>query len=331
MNTQDVFHGITKSLLFLTAGLTLSCSDTAREPKPVPVGENRLAVHGGNIWYKVSGTGNGTLAVLLHGGPGSSSFYMKPFEDLGIDRQVVRYDQLGGGKSDKITDTTLFTIDHFVAELDSLRSALGVSKWHLVGHSWGAILAVEYYRIHPEHVVSLSLCSPALDLPAWAENARQLLTTMSDSAQEAIRKAEASKKYDDPSYMNALNEFYGKYFVRRPVAADMDSMMATYNLEMYNYMQGPSEFAITGTLKDYDAKPFLPQIGVPTLYTVGEFDGANPALVKRFASLTPGAQVAVLPGAAHITPWDARDENVRIVAEFLRSADSLAARAGSRR
>jgi len=190
-------------------------------------------------------------------------------------------------------------------------------------------LAVEYYRIHPEHVVSLSLCSPALDLPAWAENARQLLTTMSDSAQEAIRKAEASKKYDDPSYMNALNEFYGKYFVRRPVAADMDSMMATYNLEMYNYMQGPSEFAITGTLKDYDAKPFLPQIGVPTLYTVGEFDGANPALVKRFASLTPGAQVAVLPGAAHITPWDARDENVRIVAEFLRSADSLAARAGS--
>lgn len=328
MSAENPFRGVTKLLLLLTAGLTLSCSETAREPKLLPVGEARLAVHGGSIWYKVSGTGSGIPVVLLHGGPGSSSYYMKPFEDLGIDRQVVRYDQLGGGKSDKITDTAMFTIDHFVAELDSLRSALGVKKWHLVGHSWGTILAVEYYRIHPEHVVSLSLCSPALDLPAWAKNARQLLTTISDSAQKAIRKAEASRKYDDPSYMNALNEFYGKYFVRRPVAADMDSMMATYNLEMYNYMQGPSEFTIIGTLKDYDATPFLPQTKVPTLYTVGEFDGANPALVKHFASLTPGAQVVVLPDAAHITPWDARDENVRIVAEFLRSADSLAALAG---
>lgn len=329
MSAMNRVYGITRMFLLMTAGLTLSCSETAKESTLLPVGDGRLAVHGGNIWYKVSGSGNGTPVVLLHGGPGSSSFYMKPFEDLGNDRQVVRYDQLGGGKSDKITDTTMFTIDHFVAELDSLRSALGVKKWHLVGHSWGTILAVEYYRTHPEHVASLSLCSPALDLAAWAKNARQSLTTLSDSAQEAIRKAEATRKYDEPSYMNALNEFYVKYFVRHPVAADMDSMMATYNVKMYNYMQGPSEFAITGTLKDYDATPFLPQIKVPALYTVGEFDGANPALVKHFASLTPGAQVVVLAGAAHITPWDARDENVRIVAEFLRSADSLAARSGS--
>src|SRR5262249_8503449 len=91
-----------------------------------------------------------------------------PFEDLGDDRPVVRYDQLGGGKSSKITDTTMFTIPHFVAELDSLRRALGDDKVHLMGHSWGTILAVEYYLAHPEHVASLTLGSAALDIPAWS-------------------------------------------------------------------------------------------------------------------------------------------------------------------
>src|SRR5262245_51729288 len=83
----------------------------------LPAGESRLAVADGSIWYKKSGTGTGTPVILLHGGPGFSSFYLKPLEALGDDRPVVRYDQLGGGKSDKIADTTKFTIDHFVREL----------------------------------------------------------------------------------------------------------------------------------------------------------------------------------------------------------------------
>ncbi len=330
MSTEHSLHVAPKLLVvLLAAGLIFSCSEVAKRPESLPLGEQRLAVHGGTIWYKVSGTGKGTVVVLLHGGPGSSSFYMKPFEDLGNDRQIVRYDQLGGGKSDKITDTTMFTIDHFVAELESLRIALGVDRWHLLGHSWGTILAVEYYRVHPEHVVSLTLCSPALDIPAWTKNARQLITTLSDSAQDAIRRGEATKRYDDQSYQNALNEFYGHYVVRRPVQADFESTLATYNTEIYSYMQGPSEFSITGTLKNYDATSFLPQIRVHTLYTVGEFDEANPKLVERFASITPGARVVVLSGAAHITPWDARDKNVGVVAEFLRSVDSVSATASA--
>jgi proline iminopeptidase len=311
------------SVLLLSGVLFCSCTKEAEIPKVIPSGEGRLAVHGGNIWYKVSGTGTGTPLVLLHGGPGFSSFYLKPFEDLGDDRQIVRYDQLGGGKSDKMSDTTMFTIEHFVAELESLRNHLGVEKWHVLGHSWGTILAVEYYKVHPQHVVSLTLSSAALDIPAWANNANQLLTTLSDSAQRAVRLAESMKKYSDQSYQNALNEFYGKYVWRHPVETDLDSMMSTVNEAIYNYMQGPSEFTITGTLKNYDATPFLEQIVVPVLYTVGEFDEANPVLIQRFASLTPGTKVIVLKGAAHITSWDARDENVLVVRQFLRSVDSL--------
>jgi len=313
----------------LTALALAACRETVETAEcgaALRSGEVRLAVPGGHIWYRVVGSGHGVPVILLHGGPGFSSFYMRPFEDLGDDRMVVRYDQLGGGKSDTTSDTTLFTIPHFVAELDSLRSALGCEEVHLFGHSWGTILAVEYYRAHPDRVASMVLGSAALDVPGWERNARRLVGTLSDSGQRAIRIREPEGRFDAPDYQAALGEFYDRYVWRHPVPADLDSTLATVNEHIYNYMQGPSEFTITGTLKAYDATPFLDSIRVPVLYTVGEFDEADTAMVARFAARTPGARYVILRGAAHITPWDARDENVRVVREFLLSADSAAAR-----
>jgi proline iminopeptidase len=285
-------------------------------------GEAMLAVDGGRIWYKKSGAGTGTPVILLHGGPGFSSYYLKPLEVIGEDRPVVRYDQLGGGRSDKLGDTSKMTIAHFVKELDSLRATLGYDKIHIVGHSWGTILGYEYYKAHPEHVVSLTLASAALDLPAWEKNARRLVATLSDSAQKAIKVREAEKKYDAPDYQNALGEFYGKYVWRHPVEADLDSTMKTANETIYNYLQGPSEFTITGTLKTYDVTPALRNIKVPTLYTVGEFDEADPPTIKRFAAMTPGARVEVIPGAAHLTTWDNGPVMTKVVRDFLKQVDA---------
>ncbi len=315
----------------LIIALVLAATACGREPRarPIPVGEARLTVPGGSMWYRVSGTGTATPVVLLHGGPGFSSFYLKPFEDLGDDRQVVRYDQLGGGKSDTTSDTTRFTIARFVAELDSLRSALGVETWHVFGHSWGTILALEYYRAHPARVASLTFGSPVFDIPAYERRANELIATLSDSAQRAVRRAVAAGRYDAPAYQNAVNEFYGLYLFRRPVQADLDSSFASFNQAIYVYMQGPSEFTITGTLRPYDATAFLPSIAVPTLVTVGEFDEVGPELVRDHAGRIPGARFELLAGAAHMTPWDARDANVAAVRDFLRAADSTRAR-GSR-
>jgi proline iminopeptidase len=284
--------------------------------------EGRLAVQGGSIWYRVSGEGHGTPVILLHGGPGYSSFYLKPLEALGNDRRVVRYDQLGGGKSDRTSDTTLFTIPRFVGELEALRAHLGYDRVHLVGHSWGTILAFEYYRAHPEHVASLTLESPALDIPTWERNARRMVGTLPDSMQRAIQVNEANGTFAAPEYQAAVGEFMQRFVMRRPVQADLDSLMGTVNEGIYNYMQGPSEFTITGTLKRYDVTPLLGSVRVPTLYTVGEFDEADPPTVRHFAELTPGARVVVIPGAAHITQWDAPEANVAALRDFLRSVDA---------
>ena len=307
------------------ASLAAACGEGKRAA--LGPGEAYLAVPDGRIWYKKTGTGSGTPVILLHGGPGYNSFYLKPLEALGDDRPVIRYDQLGGGRSGPMTDTSLMTIPHFVRELDSLRAALGYDRIHLLGHSWGTILAFEYYRAHPEHVVSLTLGSAALDIPTWERNARRLVGTLSDSAQRAIRVREPEQKFDAPDYQRALEEFYGKYVWRHPVEADLDSTIKTANMQIYNYMQGPSEFTISGTLKTYDVTHLLPTIKVPTLYTVGQFDEADPPTIRRFASMTPGATVEVIPGAAHITTWDNSEVMVRVVRRFLRKVDAGGARA----
>lgn len=285
-------------------------------------GESYLPVPGGRIWYRVTGSGTSTPVILLHGGPGFTSHYLKPLEALGADRPVVRYDQLGAGHSDHVTDTTMFTIPHFVAELDSLRAKLGYDKVHIVGHSWGTILGLEYYRAHPEHVASLTLASSALDIPAWEKNAKQLLRNLPDSEQRAIKVREAEKKFDAPDYQRALDDFYGRYVWRHPDSVNLDSTFKGANMDIYNYMQGPSEFTIVGTLKHYDATPFLKSVKVPVLYTVGEFDEASPAVVKRFANLTPGSKYVVIPGAAHLVTWDNPSATIKAIGDFLRHVDS---------
>jgi proline iminopeptidase len=315
------------------AFLLAACSDQPRAPaasqQPVTTAltakEGFLDVPGGRVWYLVTGPGSATPVILLHGGPGYSSFYLRLLDSLGADRPTIRYDQLGGGKSTRISDTLLITIPHFVAELDSVRRALGTNQVYLLGHSWGTILAVEYYRAHSDHVAGLILGSAALDIPEWERHAKELVKTLPDSSQQAIRRREKSGDFAAADYQAALGEFYSRYVWRHPVQADLDSTLQTVNELIYNYMQGPSEFTIVGTLKHYDAKPFLPQIHVPTLYTVGEFDEANPATIRRFAELTPGAQVTVISGAAHLTTWDNPTAMFDAVRTFLLHADSLRA------
>jgi proline iminopeptidase len=284
--------------------------------------EGFVGVQGGRIWYRRTGTTAGVPIVLLHGGPGIGSFYLKPLEALGAQRPVIRYDQLGAGRSDRLEDSTRFTIEHFVHDLDSLRAALGYERMHVLGHSWGSILAFEYYRAHKERVASLTLASPALSSSAWMKNTRALIATLPDSVGQVIAAREAARDYDAPDYAQAVNAFYGEYVWRRPVDADLDSTMKTMNRPLYLHMWGPSDFTITGSLRSYDASSRLRRVKVPTLYTVGEFDEAGPENVKRFAKLTPGSTVEVIPDAAQFTTWDNPDAMLRVVRDFLTRVDS---------
>jgi len=318
MITYMKYFGIILSLVLL-----ISCNESKNSTKAnlIPIGEGHLAVDGGKIWYKVTGKGSGTPVVLLHGGPGYSSFYLKPFEELGENRQVIRYDQLGAGKSDIVADTSLFTINHFVEELESLRKHLNVEKWNVLGHSWGTILAFEYYRNYPARVSSMILGSPCIDMNAWEKSTNHLLETLPDSLKNAVLEADTTGNYANPLYESAITQFYDKYlWGANPIKEDLDSIMSTANLDIYHHMWGPSEFSITGTLKGYDVTHLLKNVKVPILFTVGEFDEISPGIVEEMASIT-NSEFVVFKGSSHLTTWGAREESIIVVEDFISLSD----------
>ncbi len=307
--------------LLVTAACAPHAPRTLAAPKAITTEGSRLAVPGGAIWYRVVGGGRGTPLILLHGGPGLPSVYLKSLEALGDERVVVRYDQLGGGYSDGVKDTSLFSIGHFVQELDSLRAHLGLERVHVYGHSWGSILALEYYRAHPEHVASLVLASPVLDMQAFFGNQRRLMAALSASAYRAAQLEEAGQPFDTAAFRAGTKEYMRRYSQHQFPPADADSMRRLLNPAVTTHLNGSSMFAPNGLLKDYDATGFLKSVRVPVLYVVGDSDFAGPQIARRFAGVTPRARFVAIAGSGHMMMWDKPAENVAAVRSFLREVD----------
>lgn len=284
--------------------------------------EGHIAVEGGNIWFRIAGSGNKTPVVLLHGGPGAPSYYLKPLLALAEDRPVIIYDQLGAGKSDHVTDTALFTVARFVRELETLRDSLGVTEMYVLGHSWGTILGTEYALAHPERVKGLILASSALSIPRWLHDADSLLRLLPDSQQRMIHRIEAEHGEATPAYQDAILPFYQRFVFTKGLTPDAESTFSQISGLLYNYMQGASEFVVTGTLKGYDITPRLGELKMPVLFTAGDNDEATPTSTRHYASLVPGARVEIIPGSGHLTTNDNPEAMVRAVRTFIDSVEA---------
>jgi proline iminopeptidase len=300
-------------LVFLTA-----CGDKGLAP-----GEGYVDVEGGRVWYRIVGSGSATPLLLLHGGPGAPSVYLNPLEGVSADRPVIFYDQLGSGQSDRPADNSLWTVDRFVRELGDVREALGLEHVHILGHSWGSMLAVDYMLTKPDGVQGLILASPALSVRRWAEDAERLLAQLPEETQAAIREHQASGTTDDPAYQEATMEYYKRYFSRAdPWSPDLLQAFEELNTDIYGLMWGPSEFEATGTLKDYEREEVLPDLDLPVLFTTGRYDEATPETVEHYRSLVPGAMLVVFEHSAHMTMLDEPEANVAAVREFLNEVDA---------
>ena len=297
-------------LIFLTMACQHSQNFTSKE--------GYIPVTGGKIWYRIDGSGNQTPLVLLHGGPAGTSYYLNPLSALGKDRPVIFFDQLGCGRSDRIQDENLMSINSYLLQFEELCQALNLKKFHLYGQSWGAVLATEFYFKHPDRVQSLILSSPLLSTPMWIVDAKSLIATLPDSVQQAILTNETAKTFDSPAYQQAMMVYYQHFVARNlPWSYDLDSAFAGTGMNVYQKMWGPSEFTATGTLKDYDITSRLPQIKVPALFICGEYDEARPATVQHFQSLVPDAKFHMVTGAGHITVQDDPNADITTISDFL--------------
>lgn len=285
--------------------------------------EGYVKVTGGKVYYKKVGEGSKPPIILLHGGPGGTHVSMRALEALGDERPVIFYDQLGSGKSDKPADKSLWKLERFVEELGQIREALGLRSLHILGHSWGTMLAASYLLTQPKGMRSVIFSGPCLSAPQWMRDQIDHRKTLPQDVQDILAKHEAAGTTDSEEYEAAVKEFNKRFVNRMEKKPEwLNTEDAQSNKEVYQTMWGPSEFYATGNLKDFDVTTRLSEIKLPALFVCGRYDEATPATTEAYSKRIPGAKFHVFENSAHVGYLEEPEEYVRVVREFLKEVEA---------
>lgn len=280
--------------------------------------EGRIPFRGHETWYRSAGDGPGIPLLGLHGGPGSTHVGMTALEPLADERRIVLYDQLGSGNSSRPSDPSLWTVELFVAEVATVREALGLDRVHLLGHSWGGMLAQEYALTQPAGLASLVLSSTLSSAAVWREESLRLRAAMPSDIATILDAHEAAGTTGDPEYEQAMLEFLHRHLCRLdPWPPIVEEILSSTNLEVYNTMWGPSEAHPTGVLAGWDVTPRLGEIRVPALVLCGRYDEATPMQAETIAAALPDAELAVFEESAHLAPLEEPERYLSTIRAFL--------------
>ena len=247
--------------------------------------------------------------------------YLEPIEGVAASgRAVVFYDQLGCGNSDQPRDRSMWTPALFLDEIDAVRAALGLDHVHLLGQSWGGMLAMQYAITQPNGLASLIVASSPARMDDWEAAADDLRQKLPADVQATLAKHESAGTTDSAEYQAAMTVFYKRHVCRVDpyppnVQRAFDKVAA--NPEVYHTMWGPSEFHVTGNLKGWDVSGDLHKIRVPTLVTSGIHDEASPAVVEPIVRGIAGARQVLFQNSSHMSHVEEAELYVRTVAEFL--------------
>jgi len=287
---------------------------------------------GHQTWYRVTGTLDPASAqaplVILHGGPGAAHNYTLAMTSLANDgRAVVHYDQLGCGRSTHLpnADPGFWTVELFIRELRNLVGQLGIGeRFHLLGQSWGGMLGPEVVLADPSGILSLSICDSPASMPLWLEAAAELRAQLPAEVQETLTRHEEAGTTESPEYVEAMDVFYARHVCRvQPMPQDVTDSFAQIDAEptVYHTMNGPSEFHVIGSLKDWSVVDRLPGLSVPTLVVAGAYDEARPSTWAPFVDRIPDVRSHVFAESSHMPHVEEPAEFQRVVGAFLRAHD----------
>jgi len=281
-----------------------------------------IPVDGHRVWYRRVGSG-GTPLLLLHGGPGAGHDYLEPLEGLAREREVVFFDQLGCGRSDRPDDRSLWRIERFVREIDTVRAALGLERIHLLGQSWGGWLGIEYLLSQPRGIVSATLASTSASIPQFVAEANRLKAQLPPEMVAVMQRCEAAGDWRNPQYEAAVMEFYRRHLCRLDPWPDA-LLRSVRNLDanaVYETMNGPNEFIVIGNLREWDRIARLAEIRVPTLITVGRFDEIPPVCADTMCRGIAGSRVVVFEQSGHTAHLEETERYLQVVGAFLRDVE----------
>lgn len=270
--------------------------------------------------------GNGPVKMLtLHGGPGFPHDYLECFEDFlpqhGI--QFYYYDQLGVGNSDQPDDNALWTVDRYRQEVEQVRKGLGLDHFYLFGHSWGGMLGIEYALAHQDHLKALIISDMTASIPSYEAYAARLLNELSEDDRKILQKYAAAGNYEAPEYQQVMfGKVYAEHLIRiNPWPEPVARAFKKFNQKIYNVMQGPNEFVITGNFKHWDRWADLPRIKVPTLIIAGGKGTMNPDDIRRMGTLIPHSRVVITKGS-HLEMYDDQETYFRELLKFIKDVEA---------
>jgi proline iminopeptidase len=224
---------------------------------------------------------------------------------------------------------SLWTLERYVEELDAVREALAPGPVHILGHSWGTTLAMEWLVTkQPEDVASVVFSSPALSTPQWIADMDVLIADLSPDAQAAIAEAKRTGDYGASEFRAVVDgEWLTTYIARTLGPVEMATRMAPlvlfdFNTTILEHMWGPSDFIVTGELLTFDRTAELSGLSMPALFMCGEFDESTPSTVRAQAAMTSNSEVVVIPGSGHLTMIDAPDASNAAIRDFLNRTDA---------
>jgi L-proline amide hydrolase len=302
-----------------------------------PEREGTIPFKGYETWYRIVGSGEepGKLPLLcLHGGPGAAHDYLDSLSAMAeTGRRVIFYDQLGCSRS-AIPESKpeMWTVGLYVEEVDAVRQALGLERIHLLGQSWGGMLAMEYALTQPQGLESLTIASSPASMVQWVEEANRLREALPPEVQRTLLEHEAAGTVDSPEYQAAMKVFYDRHVCR--VVPNPDYVQRTWdavarNPEVYFTMNGPSEFHVTGTLKEWNIIPRLGEIDVPTLITSGRFDEATPLIAGTVHNGIRGSRWEIFEQSSHMPHAEEPERYLRVLDDFLTSVEQRLSRHSS--
>lgn len=303
----------------MAAGLALAGS-TGTAQAAIPETEGYTTVPGGKVYWRRFGSGGKTPLLTLHGGPGAAHNYLLPLKALADGRPVIFYDQLGCGKAESPPDESLYTVQRSVDELDAVRAALGLDRVVLYGHSWGAMLAIEYLCQGRGSGIDTVILGGALaSVPQASAGQQRLIAAMPGDYAQKLHGLEKAGKMDSDEYRALTQAFYDRYVLRVPPSPDaLVSFEALATSIAYRVMNGPNEFYITGVIKDWDRRADLGKITQRTLITTAEYDEVTLDCHTTIRHGVSGpARLEIFKGCSHMTMVEKPEIYVGALRRFL--------------
>ncbi len=284
--------------------------------------EGHIPFKGFETYYKIVGAKTSKPPLLvLHGGPGGAHNYLLDLAALANDRQVIFYDQLGGGVSDRPKDDTLWTIPLFVEELKTVREHLGLKKFHLYGHSWGGMLSIEYMLTKPKGVVSVVLASAMISMPLYQKEVDKLKRALPKEVSKTLFKHEREGTLGSVEYANAVVEYYARHIYQgKEWPPELLSANPAFG-DSYRVMWGANEAFANGSMKKWDKIDELKEIKVPTLITAGQYDELTPEQALLTQSQIANSEIKIFTAGSHCVHAEQSEEYVKVIREFLRKND----------